>query len=153
MLIPVLYIHACALSAHTCARVFISATHLWLAVTPLSLPGAGNVYSDILGFIVVHDNMTDEWKYRIRDFTRGAYQDLLIIPSNGTSYSAHMLSINYHNYYIQNIKITNKTGTSSLLSQTHRNSQLSTNWLIFTRFAAANNWAWRLSGQITVTTE
>jgi len=53
MLLRVLYIHACALSAHT--RVSIS---LWLAATPLSLPGAGTVYSDILGLIVLHGNMT-----------------------------------------------------------------------------------------------
>jgi hypothetical protein len=52
MLLPVLYIHACALSART--RVSISASHLWLAATPLSLPGAGTVYSDILGLIVLH---------------------------------------------------------------------------------------------------
>ena len=58
MLIPVLYIHACALSAHTRAHVFISATRLWLAATPLSLPEAGTAYSDILGFIVLHIKMT-----------------------------------------------------------------------------------------------
>ena len=56
MLLPVLYIHVCALSAHTRAllRVSISAidTHLWLATIPLSLPGAGTVCSDILGPIV-----------------------------------------------------------------------------------------------------
>ena len=52
MLLPVLYIHACALA------VSISATHLWLAATPLSLPGAGTVYSDILGLIVLHVIMT-----------------------------------------------------------------------------------------------
>ena len=40
MLLPVLYIHACALA------VSISATHLWLAATPLSLPGAGTIDSD-----------------------------------------------------------------------------------------------------------
>jgi hypothetical protein len=39
--------------------VCVSATHLWLAATPLSLPGAGTVYSDILGLIVLHIlNMT-----------------------------------------------------------------------------------------------
>ena len=54
MLLPVLNIHACALSAHTRVRMPISAnatTHLWLAATPLSLLGAGTVYSDILGLL------------------------------------------------------------------------------------------------------
>jgi len=49
------------LSAHTCVRVSLSAsatTHLWLTATPLSLLGAGTVYSDILGLSVLHDNMT-----------------------------------------------------------------------------------------------
>ena len=45
-----------------------SATHLWLAATPLSLPGAGTVYSDILGLIVLHVNMTRQIN-RIRDLT------------------------------------------------------------------------------------
>jgi hypothetical protein len=35
-----------------------SATHFWLAATPLTLPGAGTVYSDMLGLIVLHVNMT-----------------------------------------------------------------------------------------------
>ena len=54
MLQPVLYILACALSAHTRVRVSISssASHLWLAATQLSLPGADS--SDIL--IVLHIN-------------------------------------------------------------------------------------------------
>jgi len=29
-----------------------SATHLWLTVTPLSLPGAGTIYSDTLSLVV-----------------------------------------------------------------------------------------------------
>jgi len=39
MLLPVLYIHVCAFSAHTRVHVSISAsaTHLWLAATPLSV--------------------------------------------------------------------------------------------------------------------
>ena len=87
MLLPVLYIHACALSAHivcVCQRVYkvvvslsASATHLWLAATPLSLPEAGNVYSDILGLIVVHVTMPRRRPYRV--------QGLMRIPSNGTS--------------------------------------------------------------------
>jgi hypothetical protein len=54
-----------------------SATHLWLAATPLSLPEAGNVYSDILGLIVVHVTMPRRRPYRV--------QGLMRIPSNGTS--------------------------------------------------------------------
>jgi hypothetical protein len=52
-------IHACALSAHTCVRVSVSAsaTHLELAATPLSLPGAGTINSDIHGLIVLHVDM------------------------------------------------------------------------------------------------
>jgi hypothetical protein len=56
MPLPVLYIHTCALSAHTRVRVYIfaSTTHLLLAATPLSLPGAVTVYSDIFGLILLH---------------------------------------------------------------------------------------------------
>jgi len=45
MLLPVPNVHACVLSAHARVRVSISAsaTHLWLAATPLSPPGAGTV--------------------------------------------------------------------------------------------------------------
>jgi hypothetical protein len=70
ILVPVPYIHACALSAHTRVRVSVSAsaTHLWLAATLLSLPGAGTVYSDILGRIVSHVIMTRQTN-RIRDLT------------------------------------------------------------------------------------
>ena len=35
-----------------------ASTRLWLAPTPLTLPGDGTVYSDILGLIVLHVNMT-----------------------------------------------------------------------------------------------
>jgi hypothetical protein len=60
MLLPLMYIHACALSAHTRVSNSANATsHLWLAATPLSLPRAGGiVYSDILGLIVLHADMT-----------------------------------------------------------------------------------------------
>jgi hypothetical protein len=56
MLLPVLYIHICALSAHTRAHVVISAsaTRIWLAATSLSLPRAGTDYFDIRGLIVLH---------------------------------------------------------------------------------------------------
>jgi hypothetical protein len=48
MLLPILYIHACAL-IHASA-----ATYLWLAATPLYLPGAGTVYySDILSQLLL----------------------------------------------------------------------------------------------------
>jgi hypothetical protein len=62
---------------HTRVLVSISAsdTCLLLAATPLSLSGAGTVYSGILGFNVLHVNMT-------RPF---AVQGLLTIPSNGNS--------------------------------------------------------------------
>jgi hypothetical protein len=73
LLITVLCVNTCALSAHTRVRVSISASpasattthlrvsisasvttsHLWLAATPLSLPEAGTVYSDISGLIVL----------------------------------------------------------------------------------------------------
>ena len=36
-----------------------------------------------------------------------------------------MLSIDYQNHQIQKIKVINKTGKSSLLNKTYRNSQLS----------------------------
>jgi hypothetical protein len=54
MHLQVLYIHACALSAHIRDRVSVSAnaTHLRLAATPLSLPGAGTVYSNNFGLVV-----------------------------------------------------------------------------------------------------
>jgi hypothetical protein len=43
------------------------------------------------------------------------------------------LSIHYQNYEIQKIKVINKTGTSSLLNKTYRNS------LIITRYALQYN--------------
>jgi len=71
MLLPFLYIHACALFAHTRVHVsFSSATaHLWLGATPLSLPKVGTVYTDILGLIVLHVIMT-RTIIRIRDLTQ-----------------------------------------------------------------------------------
>jgi hypothetical protein len=55
----------CALCSYSCACVsllvlLLKYSHLWLAATPLSLPGAGTVYSDILGLIVLHVNMTSK---------------------------------------------------------------------------------------------
>ena len=42
-----------------CVSISASATHLWLAATPLPLPGASTITSsDILGLIVLHVNMT-----------------------------------------------------------------------------------------------
>jgi hypothetical protein len=67
-------------------------THLWLAATPLSLPGAGTVYSDILGLIVLHVNMPRRTVYQRPSYT---VQGLLRIPSYGTFYNAHMLSIDH----------------------------------------------------------
>jgi hypothetical protein len=80
MLLPVLYIHACALFAHTRVLSASATTHLWLAAKPLSLPGAGTVYSDILGLIVLHVSMT-----RRSIVLAYTVQGLLRIPSNGTS--------------------------------------------------------------------
>jgi hypothetical protein len=37
-----------------CLSASDTTTRLWLIATPLSLPGAGTVYSDILGLIVLH---------------------------------------------------------------------------------------------------
>jgi len=51
MHLPVPYIHACAYFPATATTA--SATNLWLAATPLSLPGAETVYSDIPGLIVL----------------------------------------------------------------------------------------------------
>ena len=60
MLIEVMFIHACALSALTRVRVSISASasHFWLAATTLSVPEAGTLFSNILGLIVLQVNMT-----------------------------------------------------------------------------------------------
>ena len=84
--LPVLCIHACALSAHTHERVSIaaSATHLWLAATPLSLPGAGTVYLDILGLIVLHINMTRTTTRIRRGLTlyRVSYGSPLMVPAS-----------------------------------------------------------------------
>jgi hypothetical protein len=55
MLLPVPFIHASVLSAHYRVHVSISAsaTHLWLAATPLSLPRAGPFTHDILDLIML----------------------------------------------------------------------------------------------------
>ena len=45
-------------------------TRLWLAATPLSLPGAGTVYSDILGLIVLNVNMIRRVTVSASDLTR-----------------------------------------------------------------------------------
>ena len=50
--LPILYIHACALAARMRMSVSATATHVCLAVTPLSLRGSGTVYS-ILGLMRV----------------------------------------------------------------------------------------------------
>jgi hypothetical protein len=66
------HIHDCALSAHARARVCVSisaTTHLRLAATPLSLTEAGTVYSDVLGLLMLHVNMTRR-RNRIKGLTQ-----------------------------------------------------------------------------------
>jgi len=60
------------LSAPTCVRVSnsASAAHLWMAANLLSLPGAGTVYSDILGLIVLNVNMIRRVTVSASDLTR-----------------------------------------------------------------------------------
>ena len=63
MLLPFLYFHACAISAHAHVSIVASTnSHLWLAAKSLTLAGAGTVYSDILVLIVLHANMTSRTK-------------------------------------------------------------------------------------------
>ena len=81
MLLPVLYIHACALSAHTRARVRVSisasATHLWLAATPLSLPELGPLTQTFsVSSYYLHVNMTRQTS-KIRDLT-GSIKEFLL---------------------------------------------------------------------------
>jgi len=62
------YPRRCTLCSYYCACVslLVLATHLQLAATQLSLPGSGTVYSDTLGLIVLHVNMTRRLtRYRV----------------------------------------------------------------------------------------
>jgi hypothetical protein len=70
-------------SAHTCMRVYLCRCYSSLVVchTAVSLPGAGTVYSDILGLIVLNVNVTKQTN-RIRDLkeVQGLLRILSMIP-------------------------------------------------------------------------
>ena len=63
LLLALLYVHAYALSAHTCTSVRVSisasATRLWLAATLLSLHDAGTITQTFLVTTWLHVIMTN----------------------------------------------------------------------------------------------
>ena len=75
-------LHAFTLPAIlVCVSISASATHLWLAATPLSLPGARTVYSDrLLNLIVLHIDII-RWTNIVRDLTRvSSWASPLTVP-------------------------------------------------------------------------
>jgi hypothetical protein len=87
------------------------ATQLCVAATPLSLPGDGTDYSDIIGLIVLHAYMTRQ-PYTV--------QGLLRIPNGSRRLLTSIDNQNLQNY---KTKVTSKAnGTFSLLNKTYINS-------------------------------
>jgi len=91
ILLPDFFVLCCALSAHTCACLFLPVLFIFGWLVGCHTAGAGTVYIDIFGLTVLHVNMTRQTN-KTRDLTP---QGLLRIPFNGIFYNAQIVCQNY----------------------------------------------------------